>query len=107
MARFDVIIPIQPDPTGASLPNDGFPRRPAEVSFKHIKGAAYRIPARLLAWLEKHPDVAYVSPDRRTKAAWDDQIPAVMDDLALQQYGLDGSGVGIAVIDSGVYHHTI
>jgi len=76
-----------------------------KFAFKHIKGAAYRIPARLLAWLETHPDVAYVTPDRRTKAAWDDDIPAVMDDIALQQYGLDGSGIGIAVIDSGVYHH--
>jgi serine protease AprX len=76
-----------------------------KFSFKHINGAAYRIPVRLLAWLETHPDVAYVSPDRRTKAAWDDGIPAVMDDVARQQYGLDGSGIGIAVIDSGVYSH--
>src|SRR5258708_29018540 len=28
-----------------------------------------------------------------------------MADLARQQYGLDGSGIGIAVIDSGVYNH--
>jgi len=39
------------------------------------------------------------------KAAWDDDLPAVMEDIARQQYGLDGSGIGIAVIDSGVYHH--
>jgi len=76
-----------------------------KFSFKHINGAAYRIPARLLAWLETHPDVAYVTPDRPTKAAWDDDVPAVMDDIALQQFGVNGSGIGIAVIDSGVYQH--
>src|SRR5258708_5379042 len=43
-------------------------------SFKHINGAAYRIPARLLAWLEKHPHCAYGSPDQRNKTAWDDDI---------------------------------
>jgi serine protease AprX len=76
-----------------------------KFALDHINGAAYRIPIRLLAFLENHPDVAYVSPDRPNKAAWDDAIPAVMDDVARQQFGLDGSGIGIAVIDSGVYNH--
>ncbi len=76
-----------------------------KLRLHHINGAAYRIPVKMLDWLEKHPDVAYVSPDRRNKVAFDDAIPAVMADLARQQYGLDGSGIGIAVIDSGVYNH--
>src|SRR5262249_32963377 len=51
---------------------------------------------------------------RPNKVAWDnnnsgnapdDDIPAVMDDVATQQFGLDGTGVGIAVIDSGVFNH--
>ena len=76
-----------------------------KFSLDHINGAAYRIPVKLLAFLENHPDVAYVSPDRPNKASWDDEIPAVMDDVARQQFGLDGSGIGVAVIDSGVYNH--
>ncbi|HKD45521.1 MAG TPA: S8 family peptidase, partial [Candidatus Angelobacter sp.] len=76
-----------------------------KVSLQHIKGAAYRIPAGMLAWLEKHPDVAYVSPDRPNKAAFDDAAPAVLGDLARQQYAVDGTGIGVAVIDSGVYNH--
>src|SRR5579871_1875706 len=59
-----------------------------KFSLEHINGAAYRIPVRVLAWLENHPDVAYVSPDRPNKVAWDsgsstsdDDIPAVMDDV--------------------------
>jgi serine protease AprX len=76
-----------------------------KFSLERINGAAYRIPVKELAWLEKHPDVAYVSPDRPTKVASDDDIPAVEGDVARQQYGLDGTGVGIAVIDSGVFSH--
>jgi hypothetical protein len=35
-----------------------------KLSFDRINGAAYRIPVSMLAWLQNHPDVVYVSPDR-------------------------------------------
>ena len=70
-----------------------------------INAVAVRVPLSALQWLNGHPDVLYVSPDRPNKVASDDDIPAVMDDVARQQYGLDGTGVGIAVIDSGVFNH--
>jgi serine protease AprX len=76
-----------------------------KFSLEHINGAAYRVPVKVLVWLQNHPDVAYVSPDRPNKVASDDDIPAVEADVARQQYGLDGTGVGIAVIDSGVFNH--
>ena len=76
-----------------------------KFSFDHINGAAYRIPVRMLVWLQNHPDVAYVSPDRPNKVASDDDIPAVEGDVARQQYGLDGTGIGVAIIDSGVFNH--
>lgn len=78
----------------------------------HINGAAYRIPVKALVWLQNHPDVAYVTPDRPNHVAWtnsgngpDDDVPAVMGDVATQQFGLDGTGVGVAIIDSGVFNH--
>lgn len=76
-----------------------------KFSLDRINAVAYRIPVKVLAWLENHPDVAYVSPDRPNKVASDDDIPAVMDDVARQQFALDGTGVGIAVIDSGIFNH--
>ena len=76
-----------------------------KFSFDRINGAAYRIPVKMLAWLQNHPDVVYVSPDRLNKVASDDDIPAVEGDIARQQYGLDGTGVGVAIIDSGVFNH--
>jgi serine protease AprX len=101
----DVIIQFNQTPQArhfAALAAQGGRRK---FLFDHINGAAYRIPVKALVWLENHPDVAYVSPDRPTKVASDDDISAVMGDVARQQYGLDGTGVGIAIIDSGVYAH--
>ena len=76
-----------------------------KFAFDHINGAAYRIPVRMLAWLQNHPDVVYISPDRPNKVASDNDIPAVEGDVARQQYGLDGTGVGVAIIDSGIFNH--
>ena len=75
-------------------------------TFEFISGAAYRIPVKLLSFLESHPDIAYVTPDRPNTPAFDaTTAAAVTADVARTQYALDGSGVGVAVIDSGVYKH--
>src|SRR4029077_7872961 len=76
-----------------------------KFSFDHINGAAYRTPVKMLAWLQNKPDLGTVSPDRPNKVASDDDIPALEGDVARQQYGLDGTGVGVAIIDSGVFNH--
>lgn len=72
---------------------------------KHVKSVAVRLSPAALAVLEARDDVAYVSPDRPLRRAADVAAPAVLADIAAQQYGLDGSGVGVAVIDSGVSDH--
>jgi serine protease AprX len=76
-------------------------------SFKHLKGAAYRLPVQMLEVLENLPGVAYVAPDRPNKSFSDPDYyrEAVMADVAQTQYGLDGTGVGVAIIDSGIYPH--
>lgn len=101
----DVIIQFNETPQAHHFQEIAAHGGKLKFSLQQIKGAAYRIPASMLVWLEKHPDVAYVSPDRPNKVAFDDAIPAVMADVARQQYALDGTGIGIAVIDSGVYNH--
>src|SRR5215813_8260845 len=77
--------------------------------FEQINGAAYRIPVKVLAFLEKHPDIAYVTPDRQNTSTFDQSdspaFSAITADVARSQYGLDGRGIGVAVIDSGVYNH--
>jgi serine protease AprX len=62
-----------------------------------------------LADLAKDPDVAYVSPDRPVSAAStsfgqlqpDYKLQAVGASIA-QQNGINGSGIGVAIIDSGI-----
>jgi serine protease AprX len=69
-----------------------------------INSAAFKIPASALAELEADPDVAFVSPDRQVKqtsTSTDFYDQAVGAPYAWSR-GLDGSGIAVAVIDSGV-----
>src|SRR5207245_8643222 len=71
-----------------------------------IRGAAFTsLPAEALAQLAQDPDVAYISPDRPLQGASNlDYTPETVNaPWAWQQLHLDGTGVGVAVIDSGVY----
>jgi serine protease AprX len=100
-----VIIQFNKTPTAQHFADLATRGGKLKFSLEHINGAAYRIPVSVLAWLENHPDVAYVSPDRINKISSDDDIPAVTGDVARQQFAVDGTGIGIAVVDSGVFNH--
>ncbi len=50
-------------------------------------------------------NVSYISLDRTVTGALDYSSGAVGAASAAAQYGLDGSGIGIAIIDSGIYPH--
>src|SRR6266403_2491234 len=71
-----------------------------------IKGAHYSVPVESLPALADDPDVAYISPNRplsgTSTATLDFTRETVNAQVAWQQWGLDGTGVGVAVIDSGV-----
>ena len=69
-----------------------------------IKGAAYHLTLKSLKRLAKDSDVVYISPDRPVTRSLDYVQKAVNADVAWS-YGYDGSGVGIAIIDSGIYQH--
>jgi serine protease AprX len=51
--------------------------------------------------LEEDSDVAYISPDRAVSGMLDLALPAIGADTA-QAWGYDGTGIGVAVIDSGI-----
>jgi serine protease AprX len=69
-----------------------------------INGAAFHVPVSALKHLSDDPDVLYVSPDRMLYATAG--TPDYYDDAVNASYGwnlgLDGTGVGIAFIDSGI-----
>ncbi len=66
-----------------------------------IDGAVFSMPVNALQGLAHNPRIKYVSPDREVTASLDYAVPAVGADVA-QSYGWVGTGVGVAVIDSGI-----
>ena len=65
------------------------------------KAIHVKVPASLIPILKANPAVKYVSPNRPTQRFLDLTTSSVNANLAWQ-YGWDGTGVGVAVIDSGV-----
>src|SRR2546425_10943134 len=100
----DVIIQFNQTPTDAhhqKVQNKG---GVLKTKLDVIKGAHYSVPADSLSALEDDPDVTYISPNRPLSgtSTLDYTRETVNAPVALQQWGLDGTGVGVAVIDSGV-----
>jgi serine protease AprX len=103
----DVIVQFRVKPTAAHygfLAANGVKFK-NKKALRYLNSVALRLSPNALAFLEAHPDIAYVSLDRRVQRAADVAAPAVLADIAAQQYGLNGSGIGVAVIDSGVSDH--
>src|SRR5439155_9520649 len=66
-----------------------------------VTGDRYSSPVDTLdAWAD-NPDVVYISPDRPVRGALDTTVATVNGGYA-QTLGLNGAGVGVAVIDSGI-----
>src|SRR5262249_51600138 len=70
-----------------------------------IRGAVVSIPAVALTGLSKDPNVVYISPDRAVTAMLDIANPTADAQLGITQ-GWDGTGVGVAIIDSGILKET-
>lgn len=66
-----------------------------------IRAAKYSLPPAAIRALSDDPDVFYISPDRQVTVALDNASPASGAAVAFQS-GLTGTGVGIAIIDSGI-----
>ena len=69
-----------------------------------IKGAAYSLPASALEELANDPDVEQIVPDREVHGMLDTAAQAINAPYAWS-LGYHGTGIGIAIIDSGVDPH--
>jgi len=69
-----------------------------------VKGGAYSLPASALEELSNDPEVAYISLDRRVRSH-NDYAAATVGANVAWQLGLNGAGIGVAVVDSGVADH--
>src|SRR3989454_10082857 len=100
-ATVDVIIQFNQTPTDAhhqKVQNKG---GVLKTKLGFINGAHYSVPVESLDALADDPDVAYISPDRPVHGALDTTVATVNGGYA-QTLGLNGLGVGVAVIDSGI-----
>ena len=69
-----------------------------------IAGDVVSMPASALAALADDPEVAFIAPDRPVQSMLDLTVAAVNGNVAAQ-LGWTGTGVGVAVIDSGIDNH--
>jgi serine protease AprX len=100
----DVIVQFRP---GAPLPAQIKKMLASGAQHKShldlIHGGLFRVPAALLPALARDPDIVYVSPDRKViKASPEDFILDATQANYVFDYGYDGTGIGIAEIDSGI-----
>ena len=87
------------------------PLRPLGI----VNGASAHVRGASILALANDKDVAFVYPDTRLRARFDPQVnaPLVTEPGQLEvrapeawaQYGVTGHGVGVAVVDSGIYAH--
>ena len=100
-ATVDVIVQYRQVPTASQhqkMRNRGGKHK---TDLSLIQASHYSLRSRELADLENDPDVISVSPDREVFGTLDIAVQAVNGTLA-QANGFKGTGVGVAVIDSGV-----
>ncbi len=97
----DVIIQFKQTPSDAQHQKVQNKGGVLKTKLDVIKGAHYSVPVESLDALADDPDVAYISPDRPVKDLLD-LTAAAVNAKAAWQSGFDGTGIGVAVIDSGI-----
>ena len=70
-----------------------------------IDGIVVTLPNPAIAALASHPRVKYLSPDRDVLGVMERTGATVGATAVRQDFGYDGAGIGVAVIDSGAAWH--
>src|SRR5215468_9035449 len=100
----DVIVQYRGKPTARHYARVARAGGTSKVHLEGIRGAAFHLPGSALRTLANDPDVAYISPDRPVRSFLSNAAPAVNAPYAWA-LGYDGSGIGVAVVDSGISGH--
>src|ERR1700686_4052442 len=106
-SQVDVIVQFRQTPTQAHhrklLERGGQLKHNLDI----VRAAHYSISAEQLDDLSNDPDIEFISPDRAVTATGNSLYTGAPDygwrtvgaDVATNVFGLDGSGIGIALID--------
>ena len=97
----DVIIQYKQPPTQADHRKVSEKGGQLKQSLESPNGAVYSVSAAEWKTWPKTENVAYISPDRSVQGTLEYANPTVYANIA-RRYGWDGTGVGVAVIDSGL-----
>jgi serine protease AprX len=102
--RVDVIVQYRVQPAKAQIKRAMVTGGALQGQLNVIRSAVFSLKAGSLATLAQNPNVIYISPDRPVQAtslATDYYDQAVLAPYAWSA-NLHGSGIGVAVIDSGI-----
>jgi len=103
----DVIVRFQSAPTAEQL-NRISARGHVHHVFNHIQAVHATLSLHDVEALESDPSVVYISPDRKVSSLYNnsanlpDMVASTVNATSAWRWGLDGSGIGVAIIDSGV-----
>jgi len=103
-ARVDIIVQFKRTPTEVHHQKVRSRGGQLKSELSIVKAGCYSLPAGALESLAADPEVSYITPDRQVQASLDYAETTTNANIALQ-YGWDGTGIGIAVIDSGISSH--
>ncbi len=77
--------------------------------FNSIRAVTMHVPASMVEELANDPNVLYVTPDREQKMtanpSTETYATAIEADVAASAFAMNGTGIGVAVIDSGIAAH--
>src|SRR5439155_1094724 len=99
-AQIDVIVQYKTPPTKDELKQLGSYGQIKKI-YSVITGVNVTLSVAAIQQILLDPNVAYVSPNRKTKGAVDVSTGSVEAPL-VWKYGYPGAGVGVVVIDSGI-----
>ncbi|HEV1285601.1 MAG TPA: S8 family peptidase [Bryobacteraceae bacterium] len=99
----DVIVQYKTTPTKNELKQLG-PYGQIKKQFVHVNAVSVDLTTAQIQTVSQDPNVLYISPNRVTKGSLDITTATVNANIAWSA-GYTGTGVGVAVIDSGIYAH--
>ncbi|HET9321278.1 MAG TPA: S8 family peptidase, partial [Bryobacteraceae bacterium] len=97
----EVIVQFHNDPSDAEIAAVTSNGAKLKEHFKRFHSASFTVPVSAIDAVAGDPNVTYISPDRTVAAQFDYAEQTINAPFAWQ-LGLDGTGVGIALVDSGV-----
>lgn len=74
--------------------------------FSIIQGVAASVPAGKINALSKNPNIERIVLDHKVQALRLNSVPLIRADTAASTFLVNGTGINISIIDTGVFNHT-